>query len=95
MGELAHLEVDDHEAAKDAVEEQEIDSIPGATNAQSALPPDEGEVSAELEQECFEPLDEGFLELAFGVLVLQAEELEHHRALDFLIGRTASSGLGC
>jgi hypothetical protein len=49
--ELAHLEVDNDEAAQTAMEEQQVDPEPAITDAQAALTADEGEVTAELEQE--------------------------------------------
>ena len=53
-------------------------------DAQAALPADEGEVSAEFKQEVFQALDQGGFELAFGVLVLEFEELQNIGVLDRL-----------
>ena len=74
------------------MEEQQVDAIPLVADAQPPLAADEGEVAAEFEQEGFEVADEGVLEVGLGVLVLQAEELEDERVLDFLLGRDGVAG---
>ena len=59
MRQGAELQIDDDEAAQPAMEEQQIDPIPGLVNAHTALPPDEGEPVAEFEQEILQPPDQG------------------------------------
>ena len=91
--ELAELEVDDDEAAQPAVEEEQVDAIPLVADAEPPLAADEGEVAAQLEQEALELPDERLLQIALGVLVLQAEELEDEGILDLLLGRDRVPGL--
>src|SRR4051812_27015313 len=64
-----------------------INVVPLAANAEPALPSDEGEVAAELEEEALELRDERGLDLGFAVLVLEIEEFEDVRILDFLLRR--------
>jgi hypothetical protein len=87
VGEPVQLQVDDDQAPQAAMEEQEVDPIPAIPDAQPALPPHEGEVATELQQEGFDLGDQRCFEVGFGVLVLQPEELEHVGVLDLLLGR--------
>lgn len=59
MGQATQLQVDDDQAAQLAMEEQQIDPIPGLVDTQPALPPDEGEAFPQFQQEVFQPLDQG------------------------------------
>ena len=43
MGQVAQLQVDDDQAAQLAMEQQQIDPIPGLVDTQAPLPPDEGD----------------------------------------------------
>jgi len=47
MRELAELQIDDNQASKSPMEEQQIYSIPRVSDTQAALPANEGEVVAE------------------------------------------------
>jgi hypothetical protein len=49
--ELAELEIHDDQTSQAAVKEQQVDPEPAIADAQSALAADEGEVTAELDQE--------------------------------------------
>ena len=65
VGELAKLQVDDDEAAQTPVEEQQIDPIPLAADAQAALASDKGKIAAEFHEESLQMTDEGVLEIGF------------------------------
>ena len=80
-------EIDEHEAAWSAVEEDEIDAEPVVANPQAALSTNEAEVAPQFEQESLEMADERLFEIALGVLVSESEELEHERILDLLLRR--------
>lgn len=67
--------------------EQQIDPEPAIADAQPTLTTHECEVTAELDQERLEIVDQRVLQVGLGVLVVEAEELEHERVLDFLLGR--------
>ncbi|GIW41862.1 MAG: hypothetical protein KatS3mg076_2439 [Candidatus Binatia bacterium] len=54
---------------------------------QPLLPAHEAEVATQLEQELLQTADEGLLELALGILVLEAQELEDVGILDLLLDR--------
>ena len=58
VGELADLEVNYHQAAEPAVEEEEVDAIPLVADAQATLATDEGKLAAQLEEEGLEVVDE-------------------------------------
>jgi hypothetical protein len=94
VGELADLEVDDDQAAEATVKEEEVDSIPLVADAEAALAADEGELAAELEQEGLEVVDERFLQVVLGILVLEAEELQDQRVAHLVVGREGITGLG-
>ena len=87
VGELAEFPVNDDQASEPSVVEQQVDPIPLVADAEPALAADEREVAAELQQEGLQVLDQGFLQLALGVLVLQSQEFEDQRILDLLLGR--------
>ena len=71
MGQAAQLQVDDDQAAQLAMEEQQIHPIPGLVDAQTTLPPDEGEAFTQLQQEVFQPLNQGRFQVGFRILVLE------------------------
>jgi len=75
VGEFAHLEVDDDEAAQAAVEEEQVHAIPLVADPQPALAGDEAEFVAEFAKELLQMLDERFLEIALGIFVFEPEEL--------------------
>lgn len=84
MGELAELEVDQDEAAEQAVVEDEVDEEVIAVEADSLLASHETEALAELEQERLEAVDDGLLQVSLPPVraLRQVEELEHERVLD-------------
>src|SRR3546814_17764313 len=79
MGQAAQLQVDNDQAAQLAMEEQQIHPIPGLVDTQAPLPPDEGEAFTQLQQEVFQPLNQGRFQVGFRILVLEVEELQHIR----------------
>src|SRR3546814_3456061 len=70
----------DLQAAQLAMEEQQIHPIPGLVDTQAPLPPDEGEAFTQLQQEVFQPLNQGRFQVGFRILVLEVEELQHIRS---------------
>src|SRR3546814_8508079 len=91
MGQAAQLQVDNDQAAQLAMEEQQIHPIPGLVDTQAPLPPDEGEAFTQLQQEVFQPLNQGRFQVGFRILVLEVEELQHIRVFDRVIGRNCRS----
>ena len=87
VGELAGLDVNDDQATESAVVEEQVDPVPVVADAEPLLPAQEGEVAAEFQEEALEVQDQGLLELALGILVLQVQELQDQRVLDLLLGR--------
>src|SRR5262249_23300453 len=81
----AEFQVDDDEASKRSVKEDQVDPVPRIAHAQSSLSADEREVPAELEEEVLEVADERLLDLGLRIFVLQTEELEYERILDLLL----------
>jgi hypothetical protein len=65
-----------------------------AASTQATLAAHKREVATQLEQERLELLDQRLLELRLRVLVLEAEELEHVRLLELLLGGDGVFGLG-
>ena len=49
VGELAKLQIDDHQTTQAPVEEQQINAIPLVTDAQPPLPSNEAEVAAQFQ----------------------------------------------
>ena len=90
VGQLTELEVDDHEAAQPAVEEDEVHAVPRVADPETPLAADEGKLWSQLEQERLQPPDQRLLQLGFGVLVLEVEELQQVGVLDRLRGRNLS-----
>jgi hypothetical protein len=66
MVDLAELEVDQDEAAQDAVVEDEIDAVVAVVDGDPLLAPDEGETFAQLQQEGLEMVAQHRLELRLG-----------------------------
>jgi len=50
--ELTQFQVNDNQASKTPMEEEEIYPIPGVADTQTALPANKGEVAAELKKRC-------------------------------------------
>jgi hypothetical protein len=61
---LAELEVDEHEAAEQTIVKDEVDVEVVAVDGDSLLPRDKTEPLAELQQEAFDAIDDGPLEIA-------------------------------
>ena len=93
VGELADLEVNYHQAAEPAVEEEEVDAIPLVADAQATLATDEGKLAAQLEEEGLEVVDERLFQIVLGVLVLETEELEDERIAHLFVGAEGVAGL--
>lgn len=68
-----------------AMEEQQIDPIPGLVDTQPALPSNEGEPFAQLQQKILQPLDQRGLKIGFGILVLEVQELQHIGVFDRIV----------
>jgi len=66
--------------------QEEIDAIPLIPDPAVSLTSDECEVSAKLEEEGLEVVDERLFQIVLGVLVLEAEEFEDERITHFLVG---------
>ena len=88
MRELAELEIDEHEAAEQAVVEDEVDVEVIAREGDALMPRDEAEAFAQLEEEPFDAIDDGLLQIALTTLgpLGEPEELEDERVLQH-IGR--------
>jgi len=83
--ELSGLEVDDHQAPKPSMEEQEIDARPLVADARATLTTDECEIAPEFHQERLEMEHERRLEIGLGVLVFEAEELKDQRVFHLFV----------
>ena len=94
MSKLAKFEIDDHQAAEPAVEEKEIHTIPFGADTQASLAADEGEIAAQFEQEGLQVLNQGLLKLGLGIFILQPQEFEYERILDFFLRSDPVLGLG-
>lgn len=83
MRELAELEINEHEAAEQAVVEDEVDVEVIALERHALLPRDEAEALAQLEEEAFDAIDDRLLEIALAPVrpLVEPEELEHERVL--------------
>lgn len=66
---VVHLEVDEDEAAQDAVVEYEIDAVVGVVEGDAVLAADEGEAFAKLQEEGLEVIAEAGFETGFGEVV--------------------------
>lgn len=58
-------------AAQLAMKQQQIHAIPRLVDAQSTLPPHEGEAFPEFQQEAFQTLRQGGFQIGFRVFVLE------------------------
>ena len=87
VGELAALEIDDHEATELAMEEQQIDPIPFVSDAKPTLSANESKIAAQLQKKSLEMQNERFFNLGLGIFVFESEELEHVRVFDFFFRR--------
>ena len=83
VGELAELEVNEHEAAQQPVVKHEVDVEVVAVEGDALLPGHEAEALAQLQQERLQVVDDGLLQVALQPVgaLLQLQELEHHRIL--------------
>jgi hypothetical protein len=86
------LEIDAHQAPQPAVQEHQIDPVPGLAHTQPALTADAGEISAQFEEKALQLADEGFLQVRLGVCVVQVEACQDEWALMSSSGVTRSSG---
>ena len=87
VGELAALEIDDHEATELAMEEQQIDPVPFVSDAKPTLSANESKIAAQLQKKSLEMQNERFFNLGLGIFVFESEELEHVRVFDFFFRR--------
>lgn len=85
--ELAGLELDDEVPQLLDVEEQQVGIEVLATDVEVDLPSHEGESWAEFPQRIDDPVGQGFLELAFGDLAGQVQEIKDQRVLGDLLGQ--------
>jgi hypothetical protein len=53
------------------------------------------EVAAQFQEKGLEFLDQGFFQVAFGILVLQPQEFQDEGVLDFLFRRQGFAGFEC
>src|SRR5439155_4192275 len=86
MSESANFDINDYEATQPTMEKHQVHPKPLMADPQPLLPPNEGKLVAEFEQEAFEMSNQRLLQFALGIFILQAKEFEHHRTADFLIG---------
>lgn len=56
MIQLSELRVDDDQAAKTSVEEQQVDAEPAFADAKATLTSDESEVATEFQQKILQPV---------------------------------------
>ncbi len=68
MRELAELEFDEHEAAEQAVVEDEVNLEVTALERHAPLPSDEADAPEQLEEESLYAIDVGLLEIALAPL---------------------------
>ncbi len=95
--EFAELQVDGYQAAQPAVKEQEVDVAMAIADGDSELPIDEAEVTAELEQELLQVLDECLLEVPLfeGRRRAESEELENVRVTELGLGAIVDDAFLC
>jgi len=86
--ERAELEIDEHEAAEQAVVEDEVDVEVIALERHALLPRDEAEAFAQLKEERLEAIDDGLLEVALAPVrpLVEVEEFEHEGVLQHVGG---------
>ena len=84
VGQVADLEVDEHEAAGEAVVEDEVDEEVLALQRDPLLPGHEGEPLAQLQEELLELVDEGLLQVRLqeAFILPQAGEFQDVGILD-------------
>ena len=83
-----------HEATQAAVEEEEVDAVPGVADAQAALAGDEGEADAEFEEEGFEVADQCGFQIVLGEIVAEVEKFEDEGVFEGGGGGEGVSGAG-
>ena len=66
--------------------EEQVDVVVAAADADLVLPADEREPGAQLGQEASQPGDQGVLEVAFGVVGIEGQEVQRIRVLQDLPG---------
>lgn len=96
VGQLPHLQVDQHEAFKDIVVEHQIDVEILAVQSEPFLPCHEGEAPSQLQQELLQMVDESLLQIAFKHMGvgLDLQKFHHIGILnDLLILRLRLCGL--
>jgi len=81
LGELARLQVDQHEALQDVVVQDEVDAEVPAIHRDPLLATDQAEPPPQLQQECLQLVDQGLFEITFTLdkPIGQTEELQHIR----------------
>jgi len=86
--ELAELEIHQHEAAQQAVVEDQVDIEVIAVEGEPLLARHEAEALAQLQQERLDAVDDRLLQLALSPLrsLVEPQELEHERLLDHVRG---------
>ena len=67
MLELANLEVDEHEAAQQTVEEHEVNKVVLLIEGKADLPTHKGKAAPHLEKELLQVVNDGALEVALGI----------------------------
>jgi hypothetical protein len=84
---LTEFEVDDDKRSKSPMKEEQIHSIPSASDTESALPPNESEIAAEFQEKRFQFYDKGGLKIGLRVLIFERKKFEKIRIFDFLFWR--------
>lgn len=87
IAEATDLEIDDDQASQTSMDKHQIDPEPRVVDSQAALPADESEVVAKLQQEIRQMLDQRLLKVRLRVLVPDVEKLEDERVADRLLWR--------
>ena len=77
MLELANLEVDEHKATQQTVEEHEVNEVMFLIKGKADLPSHKREAAPHLEKELLQVVNDGALEVALGIggLCLKPREL--------------------
>ena len=87
MRERADFQVNDDKTTQPPVKEQQVHPKPFVPDSQPLLSRDEREFVAEFEQKSFKVSNQGILQVALGVFILQIQEFENQRVADFFISR--------
>ena len=82
--EFSPFEIDHHQTPQAAVKEKQIHAVPFITNAQTFLSAHKGEVATEFEKKMLKVQNQSLLEVAFGLFVFQAQELQNIGIFDLL-----------